>query len=245
LLHKWSIIDLTHAKKSSQGSEPIGWFQKSTSLVFSGRRDSKTAYGGPAVASRLPPQMQQGLDITPPLQSVPNPSVPGPSSTPFAAEPHRNSMSMRRTSSFLFWAHSFTSNTSEPDDIPIRLSPVPPPTLFAKIFNFATIAIPLHQQNNYAKWRFMNPGGDIFHHTSNAELFSLCMLALLIYTFLKRLGSARFFALSTAFIGVSQFVVWSSEVKNLVLILLGFTYRGEWRFVSGRKLLYDCADDTV
>jgi hypothetical protein len=219
LRHKLNMVETIQVKKTSQGPEHIGWFQKSSSVLLSGRRDSKTAYGGSASGSRLTQHQRQGLDVTPPPQPVPNSMIPGPSSPPAAPTLHRNSLSMRRTSSFLFWTHSFRSSNSEQDGVPIRLSPVPPPTLFARILNFATFAIPVHQQNNYAMWRFMNPSGDIFHHTSNAELFSVCIVALLVYMFFMKFASIRFILISIAF---AVLLIYRNSLYSLVKTKISF-----------------------
>eukprot|EP01033_Poteriospumella_lacustris_P001728 gene1728-1250_t len=79
---------------------------------------------------------------------------------------------------------------------PARLAPPPRPSWFSRFFNAAMVTVPEHQLDNFAKWRFMNPGGDIYHHTVNVEFFTIFMGALFLYEWVKGLGSARIVAIS-------------------------------------------------
>lgn len=50
--------------------------------------------------------------------------------------------------------------------------------------NFITVwPIPLNLYDNYARWRFLNPGNDLYHHSTNLEYFSLAIVAWQMVTF--------------------------------------------------------------
>lgn len=102
---------------------------------------------------------------------------------------------------------------------PARLAPPPSPSLFSRFFNAGTVTVPEHQLDNFAKWRFMNPGGDIYHHTTNVEFFTCFMGALFGYEWVKGLGSVRIVAIS---LGWAVLLVYRKSIYFALTRFLSF-----------------------